>query len=110
MFYHNLDSIKPIFTLSNKIEGNNDYRDITNQDIDIQSVKDAITTIFNNTDVMFMILKNDISNRIAFIFDKIIGSPERFQEDFRLALIEANIDFKTGWMEEYQDLVYILQL
>lgn len=100
----------PFTSLSNKVEGNDDYRDINNQDIDMQAVKNAISCIFDNKNVMCMILKSDSKNRIAFVFDAIPGDPKQFEITFEKALRQFNIDFKSGWMEDCDDLVFILQL
>jgi len=93
----------------NKIEGNDDYRDITDQDINLEAVQAAISLTFKSDDVLCMILKSDAKNRIAFVFDTIPGEPEGFEREFKTALVSKEIKLKVGWMEDWQDLVYILQ-
>jgi len=96
-------------TFLEKIEGNEDYRDVIDEDIKLKSVEKAISIVFNEMNVIYMILKNDNTNRIAFVFDSIPGEPEGFEKVFNSALENGMIDFHVGWMEDWDNLVFIIQ-
>ena len=106
----NLNFITPITLLSGKVEGNDDYRDITTREIDENALVAAISRVYKDTNVTVMVLKSDQKNRIAFVFDNIPGNVEAFSDEFGKSLKEANINFKKGWMEDPKNLVYIIQL
>ena len=106
----NLEAFYPFTSLRLKLKGNDDYRDVSEEDLNMDSVKKAILSVFGDEDVMVMVLKNDKTKRIAFVFNKMFRDMEGFEKTFACALKKENIEFIKGWLEEVKDFVFILQL